>query len=190
MNPLDYEEVSKCKLCPELGKNHCPSAGNTNADLVIVGHSPGDQEVIEKTPFCGPSGDLVNYMLIEAGIVREEVYIANTIKCQPPKYASRGGPNTLKASWVSNCWKRFLMHELIAVNPKLILLLGKQAHMAVLPARKEWGHLVVNRSRKRVFLSSYHPSYFLRTGGIETFVKVGNVVAKLLAEIEEKKFNE
>lgn len=180
-NPLSLLEVSRCKLCANLGQDHVPSDGNPYADLMIIGQSPGEQEVLDGKPFTGPAGSLVTYMLDECGLSREEVYIANVLKCRPP------GNRPAQQEEMTMCWQTWLHAEIMMVKPKLILLLGKDAHQAVLPRDLKFGHLVRNKSKRFHYLTSYHPAYFLRQKlPIEKFIKgVGEQVAKLLQEIGE-----
>ena len=179
MNPCLYKDVSQCKACALLGENHVPSEGNPYAELMIIGQSPGVNEVAKKKPFCGPSGELLDMMLEEAELDRSNVYIANALKCHPPGNRKANEPElvTCKSLWLSK--------EIKSVDPKVILLLGKDAFESVIPGKllSKWGHLNTIKSNKRVYLSSYHPSYFLRRGDLEGFiVKVGRTVREVLDE--------
>lgn len=176
---LNINEVSKCNLCALLGKEHVPSDGSVGAKLMIIGQSPGAEEVKQGKPFVGPSGELLDFMLDEAGLDRSECYIANCLKCRPP--GNRPG----SAIETSNCWNTWLRDEIKSVDPKLILLLGRDAHKTVIGNRVEFGHMNELSNKKRHFLMSYHPSYFLRRGEIEAFVRVGVRVKALLDQLPE-----
>lgn len=176
----DLTDLSKCKKCPLLGKDHVPAIGNEFATLMIIGQSPGELEVLERKPFVGPSGELLNFMLDEAGLTREEVYITNLLKCRPPQ--NRKGYKDEH----TNCFGKWLFNEIKLVNPGLILLLGKDAHTIVLPKRMEFRHLAINESKNRSYLSSYHPSYFLRIGRVDKFVEVGGFVKNIVDRLDNK----
>ena len=179
-NPLSLSSLSECTYCATLGQDHVPSTGNPSASVMIIGQSPGAMEVREGKPFVGPSGELVDYMLDEAGLTREEVYIANVVKCRP------AGNRPSHPEEKNNCWLNWLKLEIQSVDPQLILLLGKDAQEAVTPASHPFGHLAEISGKKRTYLTSYHPSYFLRKGKIEEFIKVGHKVEDILEEMEEE----
>lgn len=180
MNPLRIEDVSTCRKCPLLGTNHVPAFGDPNAEVMIVGQSPGNREVEELTPFVGPSGELLDLMLAEADLSREEVYITNALKCHPPSNRP-GSPVELM-----NCRKTWLTHEIQQVKPKLIVLLGKDAWTSVGPPNVKFAHLLKIENVKKGFkvLGVYHPSYFLRRGDIAGFIEVGATIKKEISTDE------
>lgn len=177
MNALSYKQVSKCFLCPTLGKDHVPASGNPNAKVMIIGQSPGAQEVERRQPFVGPCGDLLSYMLDEAELTIADVYITNTVKCRPP--GNRAGSPVE----ITNCKKTWLLHEVRSVRPKVILLLGKDAFKAVGPRDKEFEHMSTFENAKLacVFLVAYHPGYFLRNQrNMDQFILVGRKLKELV----------
>ncbi len=173
MRALSYDHVSKCVRCPNLGKDHCPSIGSEAADLMIIGASPGKDEVEAREPFVGPSGELVDGMLAEIPLGREDVYIANVLKCRPLQ--NRAG----KPKEIKTCFSLWLKDEIKAVNPGVILLLGKDA-WSITPAKWEPKHHKVIRIMGRVFVYCWHPSYFLRQANVGGFLKVAEVVKREL----------
>lgn len=182
MNPLSYKSVSECTLCPNLGKDHVPAVGSRTADLMIVGQSPGVSEVQLREPFVGACGDMVDYMLDEAELDRQSVYITNALKCHPP------GNRVALAGELSNCWRTWLFQEIRLVDPALILILGADAHKSVLPKGKEFGHLIEHQSKSRIYLSSYHPGWFIRKGasGMEQFIAVGGKIKEILENLSKE----
>lgn len=179
-NPLDPVSVSECHACSLLGKDHCPSVGPPKARVMFIGQSPGEVEVMEQVPFVGPAGEFLDFLLDEAELVREEVYIANVLKCRPPENrASRPEER-------ANCWRLWLFHEIASVDPELVVCLGKDAHQQVMPRTVKFEHNVITRGRKRNFLTSYHPAYFLYNKQIEisVFLEVGQTIKQLLAGVE------
>lgn len=171
---LDTETLKKCRRCPQLGKDHVPAEGSSPATLMIVGQSPGTAEVEDGRPFCGPSGELVDYLLDEIGIDRSLVYITNAIKCHPP--GNRPGDK----EELDTCAEHWLSKELKCVNPKIIVMLGKDAWYAVTKGNIPFGNRNVHKGKKRVFVTLYHPSYFLRRGDVEGFVEAGKLLKELV----------
>ena len=115
-----FAECSNCKAC-ELHKtrtNCVFGAGNQNADLLFVGEAPGDNEDKTGTPFIGRAGKLLNEYLDSVGIDRESVYIANILKCRPPKNRDP------KPSEEDACIE-FLHRQIELLRPKLIVCLGR-----------------------------------------------------------------
>lgn len=173
MKSLDINLVSQCTKCIGLGKDHVPASGNPSAEIMFVGQSPGALEVEHGSPFVGPSGELVDFLLDEAGLSRDQVYITNAIKCRPP--GNRPG----NKEELNNCYNKWLKKEIKFVNPKVIVLLGKDAWKTVTKEKMLFGHQQVKRTKKRVYLVLYHPSFFLRRGDIESFVGAGKILRTL-----------
>lgn len=178
-NPLLLSSVQQCKVCPMLGEDHVPSFGSPHADLMIIGQSPGVKEVEKREAFVGPSGDLLQYMLDEAGLTKQEVYIANVLKCHP------AGNRPADPAEIKCCKEIWLNNEIKAVDPRIILLLGKDAWRAILPrGRVDFSHMAECKSKKRQYLISYHPGYFLRQSKWEGFYQtVGRRVAELMENL-------
>lgn len=170
---LNYSKVRKCHECETLGKRHVPSFGTPAADLMIIGQSPGVTEVKKREPFCGESGDLIEGLLAELLLSKDEVYIANTIKCHP-EGNRRGYLNEIK-----QCFTSWLKYEINEVNPKVLLLLGRDA-WSITP--KIWNpkHGRALRTKTTSFIYWYHPAYFLRRADIRGFLKVAELIKREL----------
>ena len=115
-----YAECSSCNAC-ELSKtrtNCVFGAGNKNADLLFIGEAPGDNEDKTGIPFVGRAGKLLNEYLDAVGICRDTVYIANILKCRPPKNRDP------KPSEEDACIE-FLHRQIDLIKPKLIVCLGR-----------------------------------------------------------------
>jgi len=132
--------------------------GDPHADLLFVGEGPGEQEDLRGIPFCGRAGDLLTSM-IEKGleIPRSSVYICNIVKCRPP------GNRTPLADEVSAC-RRFLDGQIEAVQPKVIVTLGKPAtstllgrDVAITKLRGTW-----QEYRGIPVMPTFHPAFLLR----------------------------
>lgn len=163
-NPLNLESVRQCERCAGLGDDHVPSWGSPVAELLVVGQSPGASEVEVGQPFIGPSGELLDFLLDEVGLTREEIYIANALKCRPA--GNRAG----LAGELSTCWNTWLHEEIKVVNPKVILVLGKDAWKSVIQERAPFKNDTTVNSKKRRFVISWHPSYYMRQGIEDRFV--------------------
>lgn len=154
------DELGDCQRC-RLGrerKNIVYGIGNPNARLVLVGEAPGQQEDLTGEPFVGRSGQLLTRMLAAIGLKRDDVYICNVIKCRPPQNRDP------LPDEIATC-SPFLHRQLQAISPSVILTLGRFAAVNVVGVDASLGEL-----RKRVgswhgtpIISSYHPSYLLRT---------------------------
>ena len=153
------DECKKCTGC-ELHKtrtNCVFGVGNTNADILFVGEAPGDNEDKTGIPFVGRAGQLLDQYLYAVDIPRESVYIANILKCRPPK-----NRDPLPAE--EDACIDFLRRQVKLINPKIIVCLGRISAMRLIrPDYKitrehgEWVH-------KGNFLITavYHPALLLR----------------------------
>jgi uracil-DNA glycosylase len=153
-----------CVACPELAatRTHVvfgrpPATGR--ADLVLLGEAPGADEDASGLPFVGRSGQLLDQLLVEAGLVRDEVGILNVLKCRPP------GNRKPARFEMANC-RGWLDRQLALLSPLLVLTLGGTATEAMLGrgARltqlRGQDHLVDGR----VVVATYHPSAAIRFG--------------------------
>ena len=146
----------KCKLCNNR-KNIVFGVGNKNAEIMFIGEGPGADEDSQGIPFVGKAGELMNKAFQGLGIKREEVYIANIVKCRPP---NNRNPQDDEAE---NCLD-YLRNQVILVKPKIIVLLGSVALKNVLG--KEYG-ITASRGkwleRKGIlYMPTWHPAALLR----------------------------
>lgn len=174
MDALDYNEVSKCKLCPHLGLDHVPSEGAMDADLMLVGNQPNLHEIKAKRPIAGKSGDLLSYMLAELPLGREDVYIANLLKCRPGKDC-RGTNEENKT-----CFNAWLKEEFRLVKPKVTVFLGRDVWTAT-PAKWKPKHgKVIKTNMAGTIIYWYHPSYYLQRGNVGGFMKLAGIIDREL----------
>jgi len=133
--------------------------GNTEADLLIVGEAPGANEDLQGLPFVGRGGQLLDKMLNAIGLDREEVYIANVLKCRPPNNRDPLG------SEVATCTP-FLERQVALLQPKLILAVGRYAAHYLLDTTQSLSRLRGKQYKFRntgvPLIVSYHPAYLLR----------------------------
>ncbi len=157
------QQVSECSLCPELLANRTQTVfgvGNENADWLIIGEAPGADEDAQGEPFVGKAGQLLNLMLKAVGKRREEVYIANILKCRPP---NNRDPHVDEAAHCAG----YLRRQIELIQPKLILIVGRIAAHNLLqvetPIGKLRGQLHAVDGIPAVV--TYHPAYLLRSPG-------------------------
>lgn len=147
---------NKCKLCQNR-INIVFGEGNKNAKVMMIGEGPGADEDKGGIPFVGKAGQLMNKALIGLGIDREELYIANIVKCRPP---SNRVPEQEEAEACLN----YLRNQVILVKPKIIVLLGSTALKNILG--KEYS-ITASRGKwiekKGIwYMPTWHPAALLR----------------------------
>ncbi len=113
----DLGDCTRCKLHQQGRKQIVFGVGNPNAALMFVGEGPGADEDAQGEPFVGRAGQLLNNMIKAMGLRREEIYIANVVKCRPP------GNRTPERDECETC-SPFLMRQIAAIKPKVIVALG------------------------------------------------------------------
>lgn len=150
------KQCRKCRLC-ETRKNVVFGVGNREADIMFIGEGPGADEDAQGEPFVGKAGKLMNMAFDMLGIKREEVYIANIVKCRPP---NNRNPQDDEAE---SCLD-YLRNQVILVKPKIIVLLGSVALKNILG--KEYG-ITASRGkwleRKGIlYMPTWHPAALLR----------------------------
>ena len=150
------KECKKCKLCQNRN-NVVFGTGNRQASLMFIGEGPGADEDLQGTPFVGKAGKLMNMAFEAIGLKREEVYIANIVKCRPP---GNRNPQDDEA----NACLDYLRNQVILVKPKIIVLLGSVALKNILG--KENG-ITASRGkwieRKGIlYMPTWHPAALLR----------------------------
>ncbi|MBO5757228.1 MAG: uracil-DNA glycosylase [Clostridia bacterium] len=154
-----YSACSSCQGC-ELAKtrtNCVFGTGNRNADILFVGEAPGEQEDLSGTPFVGRAGQLLDKYLYAVDINREDVYIANILKCRPPK-----NRDPLPAE--EDACIDYLREQVRLIKPKIIVCLGRIAAMRLIKPdfkiSKEHGTWFEKGSY--VMTAVYHPAALLR----------------------------
>jgi DNA polymerase len=152
-----------CKLC-ESRQQTVFGVGHPRAQWMIVGEAPGEQEDRQGEPFVGPAGQLLDNMLRAIGLTRGEaaparqVFIANTLKCRPPKNRNPEPAETAQCA-------PFLERQIALVRPRIILAMGRFAAQALLASDEPLGRLRgrVHQYRGVPVVVTYHPAYLLRT---------------------------
>ncbi len=157
------ERVAHCPRCPELVANRTQTVfgvGNHNADWLVIGEAPGAEEDIQGEPFVGRAGQLLNAMLLAIGLKREQVFIANILKCRPPNNRDP------KPEEAANC-APYLQRQIALIQPKIILAVGRIAAQNLLQTDTPIGKLrgQPHRYGDIPLVVTYHPAYLLRTPG-------------------------
>ncbi len=154
-----YEAIKDCHRCP-LGdtRTHLVFGdGNENADLMLIGEAPGRDEDLSGVPFVGRAGQLLNKILEAIHFKREDVYIANIIKCRPPNNRDP------LPSEVEKC-EPYLKKQIDIIQPKFILALGRIAGQTLLRTNASLTQLrgKVHNYHGIKLLVTYHPAALLR----------------------------
>ena len=158
-DPLE-EKVRGCSACP-LHQNRTQTVfgvGNRQAAWMVIGEAPGEQEDLQGEPFVGRAGLLLNEMLRAIGLAREQVYIANVLKCRPPR-------NRDPQAHEAEACEAYLKNQLALVRPRIILAVGRIAAQDLLKTATPIGKLrgVVHRYENIPLVVTYHPAYLLRS---------------------------
>lgn len=157
------ERVSGCTRCALCGSRSQTvfGVGDPNARLLVVGEAPGAEEDRQGEPFVGRAGQLLNAMLRAAGLNREQVYIANILKCRPP------GNRDPQPAEVAECLP-YLQRQIELLAPRLILCVGRIAAQSLLSTDAPLSRLRGASHRLasgQPVVVTYHPAYLLRAPG-------------------------
>lgn len=152
----EAEACRDCKLCERRNKVVFGS-GPAGAELMLIGEGPGAEEDRQGLPFVGPAGELLGKILGAIELSREDVYIANTVKCRPP------GNRDPEADEVAAC-RRYLEQQIDLVAPKVIVALGRVAAQLLLQTDESLGRLRGRWHEVRGVptRATYHPAALLR----------------------------
>jgi len=153
----DIGDCTRCKL-HTMGRTQVVfGVGNPDADLMFVGEAPGADEDVQGIPFVGRAGQLLTKIIEAIGLTRDEVYIANVIKCRPP------GNRNPEPDEVETC-EPFLFQQIDVIKPKVIVALGKFGAQTLLrtldPISRLRGRVYDYRGAK--LIPTFHPAYLLR----------------------------
>jgi len=171
-------DCTRCKLHAQGRTQIVFGVGNPNADLMFVGEAPGGEEDIQGIPFVGRAGQLLTKIIEAINLKREDVYIANVIKCRPP--ANRNP----EQDEVAMC-EPFLFKQIDIIKPKVIVALGKFGAQTLLrtldPISRLRGRVYDYRGAK--LIPTFHPAYLLRNPSSKREVwEDMKLVRKLLSE--------
>jgi uracil-DNA glycosylase family 4 len=152
------DDCSRCKLHAQGRRQVVFGVGNPEADLMFVGEAPGADEDVQGIPFVGRAGQLLTKMIQAINLERDQVYIANVIKCRPP------GNRNPEPDEIAMC-EPFLFRQIDAIRPRVIVALGSFAAKTLLGSDES-----ISRLRGRVYdfrgaklVPTFHPSFLLRS---------------------------
>jgi len=153
----DIGDCTRCRLAKQGRKQIVFGVGNPRAELMFIGEAPGADEDQQGEPFVGRAGQLLNNMIKAMGLRREDIYIANIIKCRPP------GNRTPERDECETC-SPFLMRQIATIKPKAIVALGAVAAKTLLainaPMTELRGKWYDFRGTRLAV--TYHPAFLLR----------------------------
>jgi DNA polymerase len=154
----DIGDCTRCKLHAQGRTQIVFGVGDPNANLMFVGEAPGADEDIQGIPFVGRAGQLLTKIIEAIGLTRDQVYIANVIKCRPP------GNRNPEPDEVDMC-EPFLFRQIDAIQPRVIVALGTFAAKALLKTQDP-----ISRLRGRIYefrgsklIPTFHPAFLLRS---------------------------
>ena len=188
MNPeetlkLVAEEVSKCNLCElyHSRKLAVPGEGPGKSDIMFIGEGPGFHENEQGRPFVGAAGKFLEELLASIDLSREQVYITNVVKCRPP---GNRDPQPIE---VETCTTTFLDRQIQAINPKVIVTLGRFSMSLFLTnAKISQVHGQSMRIKGRLVVPMYHPAAALHQGSLRPVIKDDFAkLPQLIANAEE-----
>ena len=156
------QQVASCELC-DLHRGRTQTVfgvGDSHADWLVIGEAPGAEEDRQGEPFVGRAGKLLNAMLLAIGLQREQIFIANILKCRPPNNRDP------KPEEVLAC-EPYLKRQIAMIQPKIIMAVGRIAAQNLLkrdtPIGKMRGQVYEYADTKIPVVVTYHPAYLLRS---------------------------
>jgi len=180
LNELDANQVSgctKCRLCEQ--RTHTVfGEGDPDAKIMFIGEGPGENEDLQGRPFVGRAGQKLDEMIVAMGLRREQVYIANIVKCRPP------GNREPAPDEVATCTP-YLERQIETIRPKVIVTLGRPAAMHMLQIKVSISRIRGQWQQWRgiKLMPTFHPAYILRNYTPETRAAVWEDLKKVLAEL-------
>jgi DNA polymerase len=177
LRPIHAEVIActKCRLC-KTRTNAVPGEGDPQARLVFVGEGPGADEDATGRPFVGRAGQLLDKMIAAMKLRREDVFIANIVKCRPPD-------NRVPAQDEVVACEPYLMRQLEIIRPEVICALGATAACTLLEMREPMAKLRGKWYDWRGIrlIATYHPAYLLRPTGAKDKPKAWQDLQKIMA---------
>jgi uracil-DNA glycosylase family 4 len=176
------EEIIACQDC-ELAKYRTkvvPGEGAEDADLLFIGEAPGWHEDQQGRPFVGPAGQFLDQLLASIGLRREEVYIANVIKCRPPQ-----NRDPLPAEIQSCC--KWLDRQIEIIQPQMIITLGRYSLARYFPNQSIGKiHGKPRKSEDVIYYPMYHPAAALHQGSLRRIIETDMLkIPQILAQGKE-----
>ena len=174
-----YEEIALCQQC-EIAKFRTkvvPGEGAEDADILFIGEAPGWHEDQQGRPFVGPAGQYLDELLASIGLQRQQVYIANVIKCRPT-----GNRDPLPVE-IHNC-RKWLEKQIELICPKMIVTLGRYSMAMFFPGKSiSKIHGTAQKWDNVVYYAMYHPAATLHQRSLRQVIETDmHKIPSLLAE--------
>jgi uracil-DNA glycosylase family 4 len=173
------EEIIACRGCElaEYRTKVVPGEGAEDADLLFIGEAPGWHEDQQGRPFIGPAGQFLDQLLASIGLRREEVYIANVIKCRPPQ-----NRDPLPAE-IQNCSK-WLDRQIEIIQPQMVITLGRYSLARYFPNESIGKiHGKPRKSEGVIYYPMYHPAAALHQGSLRRTIETDMLrIPQILAQ--------
>jgi DNA polymerase len=178
---LDDSEVkgcTRCRLC-ETRTNTVFGEGDADAKIFFIGEGPGENEDLQGRPFVGRAGELLNKWIAAMGLQREQVFIANIVKCRPP------GNREPVPDEVSTCTP-YLLRQIEVIRPNVLITLGRPSSQYMLQTKDSMGKMRGHWHEWRgiKLMPTYHPAYVLRSYTYETRSAVWNDLQLVMQELK------
>lgn len=179
-----HTEIYHCTKCPlhEGRTRTVPGAGNPDAEILFIGEAPGYNEDQQGLPFVGKSGKYLEELLATINLTRDDVFIANVVKCRPP---DNRDPHEEE---IATC-NPYLRAQIEVLDPLLIVTLGRYSMNMFFPnERVSQIHGQAKYGTRRAYYPLYHPAYALRNQSVKVeMVEDFARIPRLLEEIHEKR---
>jgi DNA polymerase len=177
-----------CVRCPHLVRSRTQvvfGVGNPEAELMFVGEAPGEDEDLQGEPFVGKAGQLLTKIISAMGYEREQIYIANVLKCRPDMPLGESGNRKPRADEMQTCLP-YLKQQIDIIQPRALVALGATAMEGLLGEVKPMAQL---RGRWHSFqeiplMATYHPAYLLRNQSMTEKRKVWEDMLLVLEKLE------
>jgi len=176
------KEIERCQDC-ELAKHRTrvvPGEGPENSSLLFIGEAPGWHEDQQGRPFVGPAGQFLEELLASIGLKRNQVYIANVIKCRPPTNRDPL-PGEIQAC------SKWLNHQIELIRPKIIVTLGRYSMAKYFPNESiSKVHGKAKRQDDTIYYAMYHPAAALHQGSLRKVIEADMLkIPQFLAHAEK-----
>jgi uracil-DNA glycosylase family 4 len=176
------EEIERCQDC-ELGKHRTravPGEGPENATLLFIGEAPGWHEDQQGRPFVGPAGKFLEELLASIGLKREQVFIANVIKCRPPSNRDPL-PGEIQAC------SKWLAQQIELLHPKMIVTLGRYSMAKYFPNQSiSQVHGKAKKQDNVIYYAMYHPAAALHQASLRKTIEADMAkIPQVLAQAEK-----
>jgi uracil-DNA glycosylase len=177
LNDAEVSVCRKCRLC-EARTNTVFGEGNPDSRIVFIGEGPGENEDLQGRPFVGRAGELLNKWIGAMGLKREQVFIANIVKCRPP------GNRVPAPDEIAACTP-YLERQLETIRPQVIITLGLPATKYMLQTESTMGRMRGRWHEWRgiKLMPTYHPAYLLRNYTRDTRAAVWSDLQQVMAEL-------